>query len=209
MSELNFELLQQNIRELISNKGITQLQLAEIAGMTQANVSKALNKNEKKQFTLDQMYRIAQHFGVSIDELVGNKAAAESLTSPRNVLSLLTALICEVKMKTTTVSLEEEIYNVYCNNHGYPDCSIDKKTVSYPAFYFPDYHEVWDFTTDEHEAEEIHSEFQSGGNETKFKQLNELLKEFLPVIELYRKKSIPEEAFKMVLKGYLDKLPNR
>lgn len=91
----------------------------------------------------------------------------------------------------------------------YPDCSIDKKSVSYPAFYFPDYHEVWDFTTDEHEAEEIHYEFQSGGNETKFNQLNVLLKDFLPVIDLYRKKSIPEEAFKMVLKGYLDKLPNR
>lgn len=209
MSELNFELLQQNIRELISNNDITQQQLAEIAGMTQANVSKALNKSEKKQFTIDQLYRIAQHFGVSIDDLVGNKAANESQTSPRNVLSLLTALICEVKIKTTTVTLEEEIYNVYCDNQGYPDGSIEKKPVSYPAFYFPDYHEVWDFTTDKQEAEDIHYEFLSCGNETKFKQFNELLKDFLPVIDLYRKKSIPEEAFKMVLKGYLDKLPNR
>ena len=46
MPELNFELLQQNIRELIKRNGITQQQLANIAGMTQANVSKALNPGE-------------------------------------------------------------------------------------------------------------------------------------------------------------------
>ena len=52
MPELNFELLQQNIRELIKRNGITQQQLANIAGMTQANVSKALNPGEKNQSTI-------------------------------------------------------------------------------------------------------------------------------------------------------------
>lgn len=62
MSELNFQLLEENIRMLLVKNNITQQKLAEIAGMTQANVSKALNRNEKKRFTLDQVYRIAQYF---------------------------------------------------------------------------------------------------------------------------------------------------
>ena len=73
MSELNFQLLEENIRMLLVKNNITQQKLAEIAGMTQANVSKALNRNEKKRFTLDQVYRIAQYFEVSIDSLVGNQ----------------------------------------------------------------------------------------------------------------------------------------
>lgn len=45
MSELNFQLLEENIRMLLVKNNITQQKLAEIAGMTQANVSKALNRN--------------------------------------------------------------------------------------------------------------------------------------------------------------------
>ena len=42
MSELNFQFLEENIRMLLVKNNITQQKLAEIAGMTQANVSKAL-----------------------------------------------------------------------------------------------------------------------------------------------------------------------
>ena len=45
MSELNFQLLEENIRMLLVKNNITQQKLAEIAGMTQANVSKALKRN--------------------------------------------------------------------------------------------------------------------------------------------------------------------
>ena len=89
MSELNFELLQENIRALLKKHDLTQNALAEIAGMTQANVSKALNRNESKQFTIDQVFRIAQHFGVSIDELVGNKAVEKTAYSPRDRKSVV------------------------------------------------------------------------------------------------------------------------
>lgn len=206
MSELNFELLQQNIRELIKRNGITQQELANIAGMTQANVSKALNPGEKKQFTIDQIFRIAQHFGVSIDELTGNKSAKAATTSPRSVLSFITTLMCERKMKASSVTIEEWVYEPYCNEHGYPDCKPEKRNIEYPAFYFPDFYDVYDFATDEHEAEETHYEFLSGGNGTKFRQLNEVLKKFLPLIKLYHETEIPEEAFKMVLDGYLNQL---
>ncbi|MBR7085285.1 MAG: helix-turn-helix transcriptional regulator, partial [Oscillospiraceae bacterium] len=78
MSELNFDLLEKNIRILIQNQHITQQKLAEITGMTQANVSKALNPHENKHFTLEHIYRISQYFGISIDKLVGNTAPAQA-----------------------------------------------------------------------------------------------------------------------------------
>ena len=209
MSELNFELLQQNIRELIKRNDITQQELANLAGMTQANVSKALNPCEKKQFTINQIFRIAQHFGVSIDELTGNKSAMAAATSPDSVLSFITTLMCERKIKSSSVTIEEWIYEPYYNEHGYPDCKPEKRDIEYPAFYFPDFHDVYDFATNEHEAEETHYEFLSVGNETKFKQLNEVLKKFLPLIKLYLETEIPEEAFKMVLDGYLNQLKDK
>ena len=56
MSELNFELLHENIRALLKKHDLTQSELASIAGMSQGNLSKALNPEEKKQFTLEQLY---------------------------------------------------------------------------------------------------------------------------------------------------------
>lgn len=206
MSELNFELLQENIRKLLKSHNLTQNDAAKIAGMSQGNFSKALNPNEKKQFTLEQLYRIAQHFGTSIDELTGNKAAYSALTSPCSVLSFITTLICEKKMKTSFITVDEWVYEPFYNEHGYPDCKPEKKNIKYPAFYFPDFHDVHDFATNEQEADEIDLEFLSCGNATKFKQLNEILKKFLPLIKLYNETEIPEEAFKMVLDGYLNQL---
>ena len=65
---------------------------------------------------------------------------------------------------------------------------------------------MYDFATNEQEADEVDLEFLSCGNVTKFKQLNEILKKFLPLIKLYNETEIPEEAFKMVLDGYLNQL---
>ena len=54
MSEWNHGLLVENIRELLKNNSMTQQQLADITEMTQANVSKALNPNDKRSFTLER-----------------------------------------------------------------------------------------------------------------------------------------------------------
>ena len=118
MPELNFELLQTNIRNLLKKHNITQVDLAGIAGMTQANVSKALNPKESKQFTLDQLYRISQHFGVSIDELVGNTAANKAETSPRASLAFITKLLCDSKLRYTTLKVPEWVYEYEYDGFG-------------------------------------------------------------------------------------------
>ena len=47
MPEWKHDILIENIRALLKRYDMTQQQLAGITGMTQANVSKALNSNDK------------------------------------------------------------------------------------------------------------------------------------------------------------------
>jgi len=209
MSELNFELLQENIRALLKKHDLTQSALAEIAGMTQANVSKALNPNESKQFTLDQLFRISQHFGVSIDELVGNTVPSEITTGPRAVLAFFVKLLCEGRVRVENVNVEELIYDRYTNEHGGLDCRRVDKTIEYPALYLPDYYRVSDFAFCEPEYEELDMEYCWCGNGSRYMQVNEILKNLIPMIKLYREKQIPEEAFQMILNGYLEQLPEK
>lgn len=209
MSELNFELLQENIRALLKKHDLTQSALAEIAGMTQANVSKALNPNESKQFTLDQLFRISQHFGVSIDELTDNTVPSEITTGPRAVLSFFVKLLCEGKVRVENVNVEELIYDPFKNEHGGLDCRRVDKTIEYPALYLPDYYRVSDFAFCEPEYEELDMEYCWCGNGSRYMQVNEILKNLIPMIKLYREKQIPEEAFQMILNGYLEQLPEK
>lgn len=174
--------------------------------MSQANVSKALNPAESKQFTIDQVFRIAQHFGVSIDDLSGNTKATESMTSPAAVLSYLMLLLCEHKIWFTNTTEVEWVYEPYMNEHGYPECDHEQREIEYTAFYFPKYHSMGDFAKGEQAEEEIHYQFMSGGNESKFKKFNEILNKLLPIAKFHVEGSISKEAFDMVLKGYLEQL---
>lgn len=206
MPELNFELLQTNIHALIEKHKLTQQKFAEIVGMTQANVSKALNPNEKKQFTIDQVYRISQYFHVSIDELTGNKAAEKSTVSPRAVLAFLVELLRTDKARVTTLEKKDEVFDISYGVHG-PSCSHIYLDVEYPAIYFPGHFEfdgMYDYETEE--AQELYSEFSQCGNETPFYEMNDIIKKLLPMIELYKNKEIPEEAFQMIVDGYLKQL---
>ena len=209
MSEWKHNMLVENIRALLKHHDMTQQQFAETIGMTQANVSKVLNLNDKRQFTLEQVVRISQHFGVPIDELAGNKVPTETAHSPRAVLTFLSSLLCSAKVRATTVTEEEMVYEQYINSHGYPDCNRVKKEIKYPAFYFPNYWRVRDFAFCEPECDEVDWEFCAGGNETKFMRMNEILETIIPIVRLYRGKEIPAEAFQMILDGYLSELPEK
>lgn len=209
MSEMNFELLQENIRGLLEKNGLTQNALAEIAGMSQSNVSKALSPKESKQFTLEQIYRISQHFGISIDELVGNKAAELNETGPRASLEFITKLLCKSKLRHTKVKVKEWIYEYEYTGNGYQECRGKEKEIEYPAFYFASYAHPEDYARSNISDEDVYYEFMSAGNDTRFLHLNEVLEKFLPMVKLYRETEIPDEAFQMVLNGYLEQLPEK
>lgn len=207
MSELNFDVLEKNIRMLLENRNITQQQLAEIAGMTQANVSKSLNPNEKKHFTLDQVYRIAQHFGVSIDRLVGNTSSQSAGVSPKDALRFIVKYLCAGDLRTDTLVVKEIKYEPDYEHGAYGECDRKEIEDTYPVFYFPDYRSFSDyyFSCDD-EAMDLDHYFCSCGNDTKYFKLNEILKQLIPMVPLYRKGDIPEEAFQMIVDGYLKQL---
>ena len=151
MSELNFDILEKNIRMLMRKKDITQQKLAEIAGMTQANVSKALNSKEKKHFTLDQIYRIAQEFEVSIDKLVGNTTAGSPDASPREAFRFIIKYLCAGNLRTSPLTVPERAYEFQYNGHeDYIPRDIQDE---YPAFFFPDYERFEDYSIVHHRSE--------------------------------------------------------
>ena len=205
MSELNFNLLKKNIKLLMDKHELTQSQFADIIGMTQPNLSKALSHNSSKEFTLDQLYRISQYFKVSLDELTGNTAAVEESTSPATMLTLITKLLCANKIRVIKVEdVKETIYTPYMRGN-FPDCAIEQDSRNYHAFYFPDV-KITPLDLIEPLEGDYHYDLCCDGNQSIYKPLNEVLDRFLPLVESYRKGNIPADAFQMILEGYVKQL---
>ncbi len=206
MPELNFELLEKNIRLLIEKEQITQQQLAEIAGMTQANVSKSLNPNEKKRFTLDQVYRIAHHFNVSIDSLVGNSPTISATSDIKEAFLFIVKFLSAGNLRTEKITITETVYELSNEQSNYSIYMPHNKENVYPVFFFPDYSRFSDYKLSEQDEVDLDMEFTACGNETRFFHLNQILKKMIPLIAQYRDGDIPEEAFQMIVDGYLKQL---
>ena len=205
MSELNFDLLEKNIRILIQNQHITQQKLAEITGMTQANVSKALNPHENKHFTLEHIYRISQYFGISIDKLVGNTAPEQAEVNPRTAFEFIIKFMCAKKIRTAEMVFKETKYE---HEEGKEEYTPKETEITYPVFYFPDYEQLSDYflSPSDEPAFDLHMQFCSTRNQTSYFRLNEVLKKIIPLTQMYLKDDIPEEAFQMIVDGYLNAL---
>ena len=75
MTDDNYEILVRNIEMLMQNKNMIPADLIRETGIAQSQVSKALSRTQKTQFTFEQIWTIADYFNVSIDYLVGRKSA--------------------------------------------------------------------------------------------------------------------------------------
>ena len=93
MSKLNYDAAKRNIDTLRKNKGLTQAQLADAIGMSQPNLNKALNIKEKRFFSADQLYSIADLFNVSIDELLLRESPMSSTNSLRSIAEFIIDLL--------------------------------------------------------------------------------------------------------------------
>ena len=99
MSNYDSDILISNIKSHMSDKGITQEKLADVLGMSQSNVSKALSTNDKKSFTLDQVIGIAKFFHVSVNSLIGEKEYSDLSITPRSIAAFLVKLLEEDNVK--------------------------------------------------------------------------------------------------------------
>lgn len=67
------------IRKLMEEQNLNQKKLGELFGYSQSNINKCL----KQGFTLPMLYRIAEHFDLSLDYLTGRRSSGMSETERR------------------------------------------------------------------------------------------------------------------------------
>ena len=142
MQFLDNDILIQNIQKLMNANNITQCKLADILGMSQSNVSKALSKNDKKSFTLNQVVGIAKYFNTSIDVLLGNDNVRLPGRSPRDIASFIVQLIEKGDFVVFDHNVEELVYDVNYDDKGYPYTTSSEINNLYHAFYLPSFWQV-------------------------------------------------------------------
>ena len=135
---LNFDktILIQNIDKLMNEAHMTQTDLGNVLGMSQPNVSRALNPDDKKCFTLEQVVGISKHFNISIDQLVGNHEVYNS-SSPRSIASFFVDLLSNEIAASVDIKVKE---HTYIEQPGWPPkTKYEYKENTYPAFYLSSY----------------------------------------------------------------------
>ena len=195
MSKFNRDILNQNIEIQLKKKNINKSKLAEILGMSQPNVSKALNPNEKKCFTLEQVINIADYFNVTIDSLVGSPKTDTivSANNPRDIAAFLAQCIENEKATVAEYSVEETVFvedydprELFCN---YKQTTQE---VRYPILYFSDYWSPSLISETDEEYAELQQEAFQCGNQTGNVPINNFLRHFLQIHTLYKKGELAE-----------------
>ena len=202
MSEFNNNILKQNVRMLLKNNGMTQGQLAEILGMAQPNVCKALSDTDKKCFTIAQIYDIADYFQVSIDWLVGHSQEQLKL-SKRSAAEFIAKLLELHIASSCDITIKEHVYLPEWENN--PSKDYDKTSV-YPAIYFSHFWQPDQMAKQFEDIFPLTAEAQKHGNFTKNTDLNEFLDNHQQILDLYHKSQIQKEHYQIILKDYLQKL---
>ncbi len=204
MSNYDSDILIQNIKSHMIKKGTTQEKLAEVLGMSQSNVSKALSSKDKKSFTFDQIIGIAKFFKVSVDSLIGEKETSNISMTPRSIAAFLAQIIESHKAELFIHEVEEDIYEY--NGYSYPP-SVDhfQKKVPYPTIYLPSYWHI-PSNCDPNEEVSLMQEMAQVGNESDMKAVNLFLKRFYEIFQMYENNGLSEDTYRSVLSNLLDNL---
>ena len=106
MSELNVDIIINNVKALMKEHNCTQDEFAERIGTTQSNLSKFLNQTEdksknitNKMLTVVQLYNISQEFNVSLDWLIANKEQHKISTSNQSIATFIAMLYDKLPLK--------------------------------------------------------------------------------------------------------------
>ena len=202
MAELNFNILNKNIKSLMKNNNLSQEAFAEKIEMSQSNISKALNPNENKNFTLDQIYRIADKFNVSIDSLCGRNA---EINDYKEIALFLTKLISSHICSVKEISVKEEI--TIEGEYGF---EYGKRDNKYLSIYFSNWWNLGEKGPEdrsEFELDELDAEARACGMDVqKNIKLNEFLNKYYKVYQINDRGELPEDAYQIILNEYLNEL---
>ena len=207
MQFLDNDILIQNILKLMDANNITQCKLADILGMSQSNVSKALNKNDKKSFTLNQVVGIAKYFNTSIDVLLGNDNVRFPERSPKSIATFIIQLIEKGDFVVFDHNVEELVYDVNYDDEGYPYTTSSEINNLYHAFYLPSFWQVpKDSSISNEEKQDMWAEINSCGNTGRHYSTNKVIHQFLQIYAMYKQKGLEEETYRTVVKDLLNHL---
>lgn len=206
MSVFDRDILITNIKNLMSNTNTTQEKLAKALGMSQPNLSKALNPKDKKCFTVAQLVEIADHFNVSVDELVHGRKPRNISTGPRATAAFIATLLEEHDAVMFEHNVTEEVYSVdYSTFQLYPTYKREDETISYPAIYLPSYWKAPSCPQNIKENELL-CEAQQCGNDTTMQPVNDFLKHYKEILEVYEQGNLSEDTYRTVLADLLSHL---
>lgn len=204
MNDCNFDILKENIRKRMSDKHMTQNDVAKALDTTQANIAKHLKKGDDAQtFTLKQVCQLADLFETSVDELLGRKNTVQNKT-PENICSLISVLLENNLIQCVPCSVEEDVWE--------PDeCSPEeivhhKRNINYCAFYFPEYIPIPKYLPyDEYRFYEQDYEMEGNFNFNN-SWINKYLNKFVTAFTDYQRGQSSKEVYKIVVKAYADEL---
>lgn len=200
------DILISNIIRLMEESHTTQAKLAEYLSMSQPAVSKALSKNDKKCFTLDQIAGIAKYFSVSVDWLLGSGDSAAVKKTPRSVARFIIDMIEQGDLMVIDYQKEEEVYDVEFCGDGYA-CDHSVKRISYDAFHLPSYwHMPPSGTLSQLDEQALFAEMEQCGNQYKYFETNRVIHDFLQIRAIYLQHGLEEETYRRVVDDLINHL---
>ena len=208
MPNYDKSILFRNIKEYMNINHITQISLADRLGMSQPNISKALNVNDKKSFTLAQIIDISDYFKISVDKLLGRDIEENFSLSLRSIAKMLVRLIENDDIRFIESPVEEDAYELEFDYEEMTErVAYNKKTVNYKCFYFPLY---WSIPNDipYHDQQELYYERNQVGNGSRHDKTNSFIDTFYSIFLLYKQKMLNEESYKTVIESLINNLPD-
>ena len=208
MNKCNFDILKKNIRMHMSNKNMTQKDVAKALNTTQANIAKHLKKGDDAQtFTLKQVCLLADLFETSVDELLGNTTKGDK-DSIEDICKFLGRLITRQIITPTKINVQESIWveDEYASGEESGYSQRNGIVSKYIALYFPNYEQIED-NLEGPPLEDKLFEFRMCGNcMPNGIAVNKFLNKFLSTLSKYNKGILDEEEYEAIIKTYLKAL---
>lgn len=193
MNNFDINILKKNINTLMEKRGTKQKELAKYLEMSQPNVSKALNEDDKKCFTVEQIFRISNYFKVSIDYLVGNRTVFVAETN-REIAEMLVKLIETGAVSFSEIEMEERVLPSDNERPYIEECNVP---VTYHALYFRNY---WMPEGDDIDGSQSLT-IQMRGNATNNSPINKFLDALIKLYDMFKRDELPEEAYRAAVQG--------
>ncbi len=201
----NFDILKENIERLRKENGWSQKELGEKIGLEQSNISKCLSGG--RCFTLEQVWRLADLFETSVDELLGNTRKGNK-DSIEDICKFLGRLITQQIIVPAKISVHELIWakNELESGEVLGYSQNPEVVNTYIALYFPNYEQIEDNLADIPLQAKL-SEFGMCGNSLPYGiEVNKFLNKFLSTLSKYNKGILDEEEYEAIIKTYLKSL---